>query len=311
MPVPDERVAPPEPDGRAPSPSAASSVVEEEEPTQAYAALEASSPRCIAQRMGSTPSRATNQSSVTSATRLRRTRFAPIRVWQRPGHRHPAGRRAGAMRRLTTDTAGSGSSWRSSETTTPRSRVFSPSLTSVSGLGTAWPRGGRLLLERGRPDRPAADAYVEPQWSYASQHPGRAAEHVATGRVVVVGSVNMDVAVRPALPKPGETLRGGRSMQRRRRQPGRRRGPRRWRGDRDTSTSRTPTDIARSRPGSRRDGSTTRIRRLDDHPTWVALITIDADGEHDHRRGGRQRRRDSQRRGPRRPGHRGRRPRPA
>ncbi len=104
------------------------------------------------------------------------------------------------------------------------------------------------------------------------------------GRVVVVGSVNMDVSVRTSrLPNPGETLLA--------------RGIRRSGGGKGANQA-----VGAARAGGadtamvgavgadsdgdalladlRADGiDVTGIRRLEDHPTGVALITIDDDAE--------------------------------
>jgi ribokinase len=105
-----------------------------------------------------------------------------------------------------------------------------------------------------------------------------------TGRVVVVGSVNMDVAVRTArLPKPGETLLA---------ESIRRSGG--GKGANQAVAAVRAGGAATAMVGAvgadadgdalladlSRDGiDVSGIRRLGDHPTGVALITIDADAE--------------------------------
>jgi ribokinase len=105
-----------------------------------------------------------------------------------------------------------------------------------------------------------------------------------TGRVVVVGSVNMDVAVRTArLPKPGETLLAE-GMQR----SGGGKGANQAVGAARAGGADTAMVGAVGSDGDgdtlladlRRDGiDVAGIRRVEDHPTGVALITIDADAE--------------------------------
>jgi ribokinase len=105
-----------------------------------------------------------------------------------------------------------------------------------------------------------------------------------TGRVVVVGSVNMDVAVRTArLPKPGETLLAE-SIQR----SGGGKGANQAVGAARAGGADTAMVGAVGTDGDgdtlladlRRDGiDVTGLRRVEDHPTGVALITIDSDAE--------------------------------
>ncbi|HEY6743598.1 MAG TPA: ribokinase [Lapillicoccus sp.] len=105
-----------------------------------------------------------------------------------------------------------------------------------------------------------------------------------TGRVVVVGSVNMDVAVRTArLPRPGETLLAD-TIQRSGGGKGANQAVAAARaGGADTAmvgAVGTDGDGAALLADLRGDGiDVTGIRRLDEHPTGVALITIDADAE--------------------------------
>ena len=101
-----------------------------------------------------------------------------------------------------------------------------------------------------------------------------------SGRVVVVGSVNMDVAVRTArLPKPGETLLAD-SIQR----SGGGKGANQAVGAARAGGAETAMvgAVGADADGDAllgdlsRDGiDVTGIRRLDEHPTGVALITID------------------------------------
>lgn len=105
-----------------------------------------------------------------------------------------------------------------------------------------------------------------------------------SGRVVVVGSVNMDVAVRTTrLPKPGETLLAE-TIQR----SGGGKGANQAVGAARAGGADTAMVGAVGSDGDgdtllddlRRDGiDVTGIRRVVDHPTGVALITIDADAE--------------------------------
>jgi ribokinase len=105
-----------------------------------------------------------------------------------------------------------------------------------------------------------------------------------TGRVVVVGSVNMDLAVHTArLPKPGETLLAG-GIQR----SGGGKGANQAVGAARAGGADTAMVGAVGIDGDgdtlladlRRDGiDVTGIRRVADHPTGVALITIDANAE--------------------------------
>ena len=105
-----------------------------------------------------------------------------------------------------------------------------------------------------------------------------------TGRVVVVGSVNMDVAVRTSrLPHPGETLLA-RGVQR----SGGGKGANQAVGAARAGGADTAMVGAVGTDGDgdalladlRADGiDVTGVRRLEDHPTGVALITIDDDAE--------------------------------
>ena len=105
-----------------------------------------------------------------------------------------------------------------------------------------------------------------------------------TGRVVVVGSVNMDVAVRTArLPKPGETLLA-QSIQRSGGGKGANQAVAAARAGGAVTAMvgavGTDADGDALLADLSRDGiDITGIRRLDDHPTGVALITIDAGAE--------------------------------
>ena len=105
-----------------------------------------------------------------------------------------------------------------------------------------------------------------------------------TGRVVVVGSVNMDVAVRTArLPKPGETLLA-QSIQRSGGGKGANQAVAAARAGGAVTAMvgavGTDADGDAMLADLSRDGiDITGIRRLDDHPTGVALITIDAGAE--------------------------------
>ena len=131
---------------------------------------------------------------------------------------------------------------------------------------------------RGRPDRPAADGLRRTGLVVRESMPV-AQLSVATGRVVVVGSVNMDVAVGPfASPSPERRCWRSRSARQREEAPTRP-SPRSAPVARiaivgtvgtDADGTRRATDLGRDRV------DLTRIRRLDDHPSRVALITIDA-----------------------------------
>ena len=105
-----------------------------------------------------------------------------------------------------------------------------------------------------------------------------------TGRVVVVGSVNMDVAVRTArLPKPGETLLAE-SIQRSGGGKGANQAVAAARagGAATAMVGAVGTDADGDAllADLSRDGiDVSGIRRLGDHPTGVALITIDAGAE--------------------------------
>ena len=105
-----------------------------------------------------------------------------------------------------------------------------------------------------------------------------------TGRVVVVGSVNMDVAVRTArLPKRGETLLAE-SIQRSGGGKGANQAVAAARagGAATAMVGAVGTDADGDAllADLSRDGiDVSGIRRLGDHPTGVALITIDADAE--------------------------------
>jgi ribokinase len=105
-----------------------------------------------------------------------------------------------------------------------------------------------------------------------------------TGRVVVVGSVNMDIAVRTArLPKPGETLLADSVLR-----SGGGKG-----ANQAVAAARAGGAMTAmvGAVGSDGDGQTlvsdlardgidvTGVRRLDHQPTGVALITVDADAE--------------------------------
>jgi ribokinase len=105
-----------------------------------------------------------------------------------------------------------------------------------------------------------------------------------TGRVVVVGSVNMDVAVRTSrLPNPGETL-----LAQGIRRSGGGKGANQAVGAARAGGADTAMVGAVGTDGDgdalladlRADGiDVTGVRRLEDHPTGVALITIDDDAE--------------------------------
>jgi len=101
-----------------------------------------------------------------------------------------------------------------------------------------------------------------------------------TGRVVVVGSLNMDVAVRTArLPRPGETLLGT-SMVRSGGGKGANQAVAAARagGARTTMIGAVGADADGDdlvAALDREDIDTTAIQRSTDHPTGVALITID------------------------------------
>ena len=106
-----------------------------------------------------------------------------------------------------------------------------------------------------------------------------------SGRVIVVGSVNVDLVVTTErLPAPGRDghRRAVRPASRRQgRQPGRRGGP--AGRDRRSSSGRsvaTPSGPMRARRSRRRASTVTGLLTLpDDEPTGVALILVDAAGE--------------------------------
>ena len=105
-----------------------------------------------------------------------------------------------------------------------------------------------------------------------------------SGRVIVVGSVNVDVVIRV-----DTTAGAGRDRDRRPvraasrrqgRQPGRRGGPAGGRGDRSSVRSATtPSAGARAPPSPPRASTCPGSSTLDDEPTGVALILVDRDGE--------------------------------
>src|SRR4051794_15906527 len=105
-----------------------------------------------------------------------------------------------------------------------------------------------------------------------------------TGRVVVVGSVNMDLAVRTSrLPNPGETLLA-RGIQRSGGGKGANQAVGAARaGGADTAMMGavgTDADGDALLAALRAEGiDVTGVRRLENHPTGVALITIDDDAE--------------------------------
>ena len=149
-----------------------------------------------------------------------------------------------------------------------------------------WPRGGPTAprTDGGAQDSPAHGPGRTPPRGARVQRTGSGTGRPVSGRVVVVGSVNMDVAVRTTrLPKPGETLLAE-TIQR----SGGGKGANQAVGAARAGGADTAMVGAVGSDGDgdtllddlRRDGiDVTGIRRVVDHPTGVALITIDADAE--------------------------------